>query len=161
MANCPPTRCGENWIRAADQPNQGIGFRISGPGRKWAEGDVVGDSANVPRPAASSLISLRHPPQHPRQRAFVACSARTPTVLERSGRWGAKRRSYWGHQFRYATNGYGLRARIPTVLERSGWWGAQRSGIKEEAAGRGTAAELSAPPARSTRHTNRVLPVIP
>src|SRR5450759_2797639 len=37
--------------------------------------------------------------------------------------------------------------RTPTLLEESGWWGAQRSGIKEEAEGRGTAAKLSAPPA--------------
>ena len=37
--------------------------------------------------------------------------------------------------------------RIPTLLEGSGRWGAQRSGIKEEAKGRGTAAALSAPPA--------------
>ena len=40
----------------------------------------------------------------------------------------------------------GLRGdRTPTRLEGSGNWGAQRSGIKEEAKGRGTAAELSAP----------------
>ena len=42
---------------------------------------------------------------------------------------------------------------IPTKPARSGRWGAQRSGIKEEPVGprptRGTAAELSAPPARS------------
>jgi hypothetical protein len=35
----------------------------------------------------------------------------------------------------------------PTQLEGSGCWGAQRSGIKEDAEGGGTAAELSAPTA--------------
>jgi len=77
-----------------------------------AEGAAVDGSANVPRPSASALILLRHPPRRPRQRAPVVCAARAPTLFAGSG-----------------------------------WWGAQRSGIKKEAAGRVTAAELSAPSA--------------
>ena len=86
--------------------------------RVRAEGAAVSASANVPRPSASSLIwqipksTLRHPLHRPLQRSSVVFAARTPTLLEGSG-----------------------------------WWGAQRSGIKEETAARGTAAELSAPAA--------------
>ena len=96
---------------------------FAGLWRVGAEGAAVNGSANVPRPSASALIwqnpksTLRHPMHRPRQRASVVCAARTPTQLEGSG-----------------------------------WWGARRSGIKKEAEGRVTAAELSAPSARSSRH---------
>ncbi len=48
-------------------------------------------SANVPRPSASSLISLRHSPQAPRQRTGREHDGRTTAKLVGSGRWRALR----------------------------------------------------------------------
>jgi len=51
----------------------------------------VDGSANVLRPAASSLISLRDPLHRPRQRALMVCAGRIPPLFEGSGRWGTRR----------------------------------------------------------------------
>ena len=89
-------------------------------------GAALDDSANVPRPTASAFIW-----QNPKS------TLRHPPQRPR------QRASV-------------VRAlRIPILQARSGGWGTQRSGIKEESAGRGTAAELSATAARSTLHAER------
>ena len=56
-------------------------FRKSESRPVGAAGAALYDSANVPRPSASSLISLRHPLHRPRQRASVVCAAQTPPRL--------------------------------------------------------------------------------
>jgi len=95
-------------------------------GRVWAEGDAAGSCANVPRPAASSSIWQN-----------LKSILRYPLHRPR-------RRASVVCVFP-----------VPTLRARSGCWGAQRSGIKEESEGRGTAAELSAPAARSSPRTQR------
>jgi hypothetical protein len=52
----------------------------------WTEGTGVSDSANVPRPAASSLISLRHPPQRSRQRRRWFARVENPLWIRLAGR---------------------------------------------------------------------------